>query len=331
MGDIEIRRATGRDRPTVLKLAMQLQEAEHGMHPSRRSGASLAPVAIEELARRTEGEDGAILIAEQDGAPVGYIAFYADSLESLELRPEAHRFLYISDLCVEPALRGRGIAGRLLAEAEAACRRLGLPRLTIGVLAANEAARAAYRRAGYEPYEFWLEKPVEAAPAPLPPIAGLALRPLAPGDRATMLVFLRDLADAEATYHWAMRPGSEMTMAEVDRMIAEIAEEDGAIVVAELDGRPVGYAGVVVQDAESEFELRDEWRRRGFITDMYVAPAARRRGIARALLAACERHVASRGIAWIQICVSPGNLPARALYSKAGFRDYEIVLEKRLR
>jgi ribosomal protein S18 acetylase RimI-like enzyme len=330
MGDIEIRRAAERDRPSVLRLAMLLQEAEHAMHPSRRSGASLAPVAVEELGRRTQGDAGAILLAEQDGAPIGYVAFYADRLESLELRPEAHRFLYVSDLCVEPGARGRGIAGRLLAEAEAACRRLGLPRLTIGVLAANEAARAAYRRAGYGPYELWLEKSIATAPASAPAGTGLALRPLAPADRATLLGFLRDLADEEAAQHWAMRPGSEMTMTEVDRTIEEIAEEDGAIVVAERDGRPVGYAGVVCQTAQGEFELRDEWQRRGFVTDMFVAPEARRRGIGLALLAACERHVASRGLDWLQICVSPGNAAANALYRRAGFRDYEIVLEKRL-
>jgi GNAT superfamily N-acetyltransferase len=330
MAEITFRQASERDRPAVLQLAQLLQAAEHAMHPSRRAGAALAPAAIDEIYRRTREENGAILLADWDGRPAGYVAFYPETLDGLELRESARRSLYVSDLCVIPALRGRRIAGRLLDAAERHCREVGLPRLTIGVLTANEAARATYGRAGYVPYEFWLEKPIGKAGASVPSVPGLALRPLVPGDRATMLAFLRGLADAEASFHWAMRPGSDMTMAEVDRTIAEIADEDGAIVVAELDGIPVGYAGVVVQDAQGEFELKDDWQRRGFITDMFVVPGARRRGIAGALLGACERHAASRGIFWLQICVSPGNAPARALYSRAGFRDYEIVLEKRL-
>jgi ribosomal protein S18 acetylase RimI-like enzyme len=325
-----IRRVGRDDRDMVVRFAIALQAAEHEMHPSRRPGPALDPAAIDELYRRTGGDDGAILLAEQDGTAVGYIAFYAETLDGLELRDAARQSLYISDLCVVPILRGKGIAGQLLAEAERQCRALQLPRLSIGVLVANDAARATYRRAGYVPYEFWLEKNISSGAVPLRPIVGLSLRDMRPDDRDTMLGFLRQLADDEAGFHWAMRPGSEMTMAEVDRAIAEIAEEDGTIVIADLDGRPVGYSAVVCQDASDEFELKDEWRRRGLVTDMYVAPEGRRRGIAQALLGTAEQHVASRGIDWLQICVSPDNKPANALYKKAGFRDYELVLEKRL-
>jgi ribosomal protein S18 acetylase RimI-like enzyme len=314
----------------VMQFAIALQAAEHEMHPSRRPGPALDPVAIDELYRRTGGDDGAILLAEQDGTAIGYIAFYAATLDGLELRDAARQSLYISDLCVVPTLRGKGIAGRLLAEAERQCRALQLPRLSIGVLAANDAARAAYRRAGYVPYEFWLEKHISPGTMPLSRIVGLSLRKMHPDDRGTMLEFLRGLADDEAGFHWAMRPGSEMTMAEVDRAIGEIAAEDGTIAIAELDGQPTGYMAVVCQDVRDEFELKDEWRRRGLVTDMYVAPEGRRRGIAQALLGAAERHVSSRGIDWLQICVSPDNKPANALYAKVGFHDYEIVLEKRL-
>jgi ribosomal protein S18 acetylase RimI-like enzyme len=300
------------------------------MHPSRRPGAALGPAAIDTLERRTRGDDGAILLAECDGAVAGYIAFYAELNDSIELRASAHRFLYVSDLCVAASMRGRGIAGSLLAEAERWCRRLQLPRIEIGALAANKAALAAYRRAGYGLYEHWLEKHVSRAPAPLRPVRELTLRPMNAADRDLMLRFLRQLADDEAGFHWAMRPGSEITMNEVNRSIREIAEEDGSIVIAELEGNPVGYGAVICQDAQDEFELNDEWRLRGLVTDMYVAPEARRRGIGMALLGTLERHVASRGLDWLQIVVSPNNAPAIALYAKAGFRDYELVLERRL-
>jgi len=326
-----IRRADESDRGTVGRLACLLQDAEHGMHPSRRTGATLPGNIVDELYRRTRVEQGgAILLAEAGGTAAGYIAFYPERLDSLELRPDAYRFLYVADLCVVPEARGQRIAGLLLAEAETICRRLCLPRVALGVLAANPAALAAYDRAGYQPYELWLAKSIAGAPVTAPPVAGLAMRALRDTDRDTMLKFLLGLSDAEAQYHWAMRPASDMTMADVDRTIAEIADEDGTVIIAELDGQPVGYAGVVLQDAADEFELKDEWRKRGFITDMYVDASARGRGIGRALLAACDRYVADAGIDWQQICVSPGNAPAITLYRKAGFGDYELVLEKRL-
>lgn len=331
MVETTIRRAGEGDRATVGRLASLLQDAENRMHASRRTAASLPGHLIDELYRRTRVEQGgAILLAESGGTAVGYIAFYPERQTSLELRPTAYRFLYVADLCVVPEARGQRIAGLLLAEAETICRQLCLPRIALGVLASNPAALAAYDRAGYQPYELWLEKSVSKAPVSVPSAAGLSLRKLRDDDRSTMLPFLRDLADAEALYHWAMRPGSDMTMAEVDRTIAEITDEDGAIFIAELDGQPVGYAGVVLQNATDEFELKDEWQKRGFITDMFVAAAGRRRGIGRALIAACDRHVAEAGIDWEQITVSPDNAPAIALYRKAGFGDYELVLEKRL-
>ena len=326
-----IRRAGEGDRATVGRLAALLQDAEFAMHESRRSGSTLPDNLVDELYRRTRVEQGgAILLAETGGTVTGYIAFYPERQANIELRPEAYRFLYVADLCVVPEARGQRIAGLLLAEAETICRRLCLPRIALGVLAANPAARAAYDRAGYQPYELWLEKSIATSPTLAGTVAGLTFRPLRDGDRATMLRFLRELSDAEALYHWAMRSSSDIAMADVDRTIAEIAAEDGSVIVAELDGRPVGYAGVVLQDAADEFELKDAWRQRGFITDMFVAEAGRRRGIGRALIAECDRYVAKSGIDWQQICVSPGNAPAIALYRKAGFGDYEIVLEKRL-
>jgi predicted GNAT family N-acyltransferase len=47
------------------------------------------------------------------------------------------------------AARGRGLAGQLLAEAEARSRELGARRI---VMAAQVSARRVYARAGYEPY-----------------------------------------------------------------------------------------------------------------------------------------------------------------------------------
>jgi predicted GNAT family N-acyltransferase len=52
-------------------------------------------------------------------------------------------------MAVARAARGRGLAGELLAEAEARSRELGARRI---VMAAQVGARSVYERVGYEPY-----------------------------------------------------------------------------------------------------------------------------------------------------------------------------------
>lgn len=57
---------------------------------------------------------------------------------------------YVCGLAVEEAWRGRGLARDLMLEAEAACRRHGLPKLSLLVFEQNRVALAFYRRLGFE-------------------------------------------------------------------------------------------------------------------------------------------------------------------------------------
>jgi len=91
----------------------------------------------DELAAQAQGL-GWTLVAETNGAPCG------------ALRLERHRRTgWIHNLAVAEAYRGRGVAGRLLAEAEALCRRSGATALLLHVRRDNPAARRAYEKAGF--------------------------------------------------------------------------------------------------------------------------------------------------------------------------------------
>ena len=63
--------------------------------------------------------------------------------------------IYLEDLFVRPALRGRGIGRALLARLARRCRDEGLPRLEWSVLDWNEPALAFYRGLGAVPMEGW--------------------------------------------------------------------------------------------------------------------------------------------------------------------------------
>lgn len=59
--------------------------------------------------------------------------------------------------------------------------------------------------------------------------------------------------------------------------------------------------------------------------DLFVAPAARRRGVGRALLQASRRHAQACGAVRLELATARGNAPAQALYESEGWlRDEEF-------
>lgn len=76
----------------------------------------------------------------------------------------------------------------------------------------------------------------------------------------------------------------------------------------------LGYAGVYCAAGEGE------------ITNVAVAPTARRRGVGRALLSALSERLAARGIFRLVLEVRVSNEPAICLYKQAGF---QIVGERK--
>ena len=62
------------------------------------------------------------------------------------------------------------------------------------------------------------------------------------------------------------------------------------------------------------------------VQDVYVVPDARRRGVARALLAFAERHARSAGAVRLELMVLRANEAAKTLYAELGYREtgYEV-------
>jgi ribosomal protein S18 acetylase RimI-like enzyme len=84
--------------------------------------------------------------------------------------------------------------------------------------------------------------------------------------------------------------------------------------VAELDGRVVGYASFLAS-YNSDIAARGLW-----MSDLYVVPAFRDRGIGRALVTAVAREAMRRGLTCLEWAVRDSNTRARRFYRRLGAR-----------
>jgi len=83
--------------------------------------------------------------------------------------------------------------------------------------------------------------------------------------------------------------------------------EGHIFLAAELDGVLCGYAGAQT--------VLDE----GYISNVAVAPAYRRRGVAAALLREMRRRAEAKGLGFLTLEVRASNAPAIALYAGQGY------------
>lgn len=90
--------------------------------------------------------------------------------------------------------------------------------------------------------------------------------------------------------------------------LAEELDNPHAVFLVAVEGETVlGYVGM--------HHLLDE----GFVTNVAVTPAARRRGVAQALLRELAAYGTAHGLYRITLEVRVGNTPAIGLYESAGY------------
>jgi ribosomal protein S18 acetylase RimI-like enzyme len=87
-----------------------------------------------------------VLVAERDGAVIGYTYAGVEGTDYMSLRGPAG-VLY--DIIVDPDHRGHGVGGMLLDATIAALEKQGTPRVVLSTAERNENAQRLFARAGF--------------------------------------------------------------------------------------------------------------------------------------------------------------------------------------
>lgn len=152
----------------------------------------------------------------------------------------------------------------------------------------------------------------------------IVLRDATPEDRPFLLSAIAALNDHERALHDTRLPGAAIAEA----YFASIDGKGPIVLAIGADG-PVGYMACRIETDDAPAETADS-NVFGYISDVFVAPEARGRGIAGILVAEAERRLRPLGVTRLRLGSLAMNDQAIRAYRKAGFADYEVVLEKRL-
>jgi ribosomal protein S18 acetylase RimI-like enzyme len=137
----------------------------------------------------------------------------------------------------------------------------------------------------------------------------VTIRPLRPNDREALRpLWEAFMAEIDEPAHW--RDTWEDAWDEIEGYV----ERDVAL-VSDEGGELAGYS-----------LARLKRPRVGYVSDLYVRPESRRRGLAKRLLAATTAELAERGAELVSLNVDVRNELARTVYRRLGFREEAIDL-----
>lgn len=139
-----IRKATENDIPTILHLITQLAIYEKLEHEV---------VATEETLKQTifVQNYAEVIIGEEDGQPVGFALFFHNYSTFLS-KPG----IYLEDLFVEVAHRGKSYGKKLLAELARIAKERNCGRVEWSVLNWNTPSIEFYKSLGAKPMDEWM-------------------------------------------------------------------------------------------------------------------------------------------------------------------------------
>lgn len=150
-----IRRARESDIPAVLRLLRQVCMVHHAGRPDlfRAGGAKYDEAALREIFR---DDARPVFVYDEGGEALGYAFCVHQQYVGHPVMTDV-RTLYIDDLCVDEACRGRGVGQALYRHVLEYARASGCYNVTLNVWARNAAALRFYEKCGLTPQKIGME------------------------------------------------------------------------------------------------------------------------------------------------------------------------------
>ena len=156
---MEIRLANPNDIPGIIELLKQVGQVHHKIRPDLfRSGAQKYDEA--ELQELLKDQSRPIFVSTENGALLGYCFCILEEVKDNPVLQDA-KTLYIDDLCVDEAIRGKHVGSRLYDHVCAYAKSLGCHSVTLNVWCGNDSAMAFYTSRGMKPRKIYMETSLE--------------------------------------------------------------------------------------------------------------------------------------------------------------------------
>lgn len=108
-------------------------------------------------------------------------------------------------------------------------------------------------------------------------------------------------------------------LAEIEHFLGERLARGDSVIFLGRDDRGAVQGFVQLYPLFASLQLAPAW----LLSDLYVSAAARRRGLAEALMNQARAHAEAQGACGLQLETARDNRPAQALYEKLGYQRDE--------
>ncbi len=152
-----IRKAVEKDIPRILELLVQVNMVHHTIRPDLFHGPA-TKYTKKELEDIMNNEKTPIFVSADENDNVEGYAFcilkqYTDDNILTDIKT-----LYIDDLCVDEAIRGKHIGQKLYEYVLAFAKENNCYNVTLNVWSGNDSAMAFYEKCGLKPQKIGMEK-----------------------------------------------------------------------------------------------------------------------------------------------------------------------------
>ena len=153
---MKIRRAQASDLKYIVKLLHQVHDVHSAHRPDifRRGNRKYSD---EEILKIIANDATPVYVADEDGEVLGYAFCVIEEVKDTPSLMDM-KSLYIDDLCVDEAIRGKHIGTALYEHVCAEAKACGCYRITLNVWNFNESAMRFYEKCGLSPLKTVMEK-----------------------------------------------------------------------------------------------------------------------------------------------------------------------------